>query len=165
ESVPNCPLTQSDHEKLQKYIIQFSSANAATSFYTILNFCNKTVKTNLDFSSIKSDLKDNNVIQDISFGKFYASIGYFEPSNVANLMTLDGILRVERDTMLKTATNHTSCLSIRRNPNPNLDRIDQKYFPLDGIYTCPSSAGTRVKVYIVDTGIKIDHEEFEGRAT
>ncbi|CAG8498695.1 8934_t:CDS:2 [Racocetra persica] len=148
-SVPDCPLTQNVNEKEKKFIIQFNSAIAAKNFYTILDLCNKKIKTYVDFSNIKSDLKDKSIILDISFWEFHACIGYFKPSDVANLLTLDGILRIENDIMLKTTAKIPSCLSTRQKPNPNLDRIDQEHFPLDGEYTC----------------IKVDHEEFEGRAT
>ncbi|KAJ3162825.1 hypothetical protein HDU86_003799 [Geranomyces michiganensis] len=43
-------------------------------------------------------------------------------------------------------------------------KIDQKRLPLDGGYTYPDSAGAGVDIYIVDTGININHTEFEGRA-
>ena len=44
-----------------------------------------------------------------------------------------------------------------------LDRSDQRALPLSGTYTyTPTGAG--VTVYIVDTGIRFDHQEFGGRA-
>lgn len=43
-----------------------------------------------------------------------------------------------------------------------LDRIDQRALPLDGAYSHDRS-GAGVTVYIVDTGIFADHEEFAGR--
>ncbi|CAG8731927.1 7351_t:CDS:2, partial [Cetraspora pellucida] len=45
----------------------------------------------------------------------------------------------------------------------NLDRIDQENFPLDLKYIYPDSAGAGVDVFVVDTGIFLDHEEFQGR--
>jgi subtilisin family serine protease len=45
-----------------------------------------------------------------------------------------------------------------------LDRIDQRILPLDGRFT-PASAGAGVNVYLLDTGIYLQHKEFEGRAT
>lgn len=45
----------------------------------------------------------------------------------------------------------------------NLDRIDQRYLPLDGFFG-HNSAGTGVTVYVIDTGIRRSHREFTGRA-
>jgi subtilisin family serine protease len=45
-----------------------------------------------------------------------------------------------------------------------LDRIDQVGLPLDGAYVY-SDSGKNVTVYILDTGIKLDHIDFQGRAT
>ncbi|CAG8554251.1 12539_t:CDS:1, partial [Racocetra fulgida] len=116
--VPDCPLTQNVNEKEKKFIIQFDSENAAKNFYTILDLCNKKIKTDVDFSNITSDLKDKNIIQDISFGGFHACIGYFRPSDVTNLLALEGILRIERDIILKTTAKNPSCLNTRKKPNP-----------------------------------------------
>jgi subtilisin family serine protease len=44
-----------------------------------------------------------------------------------------------------------------------LDRIDQAALPLNGVYTY-NYTGAGVKVYIIDTGIRITHNEFGGRA-
>jgi len=47
----------------------------------------------------------------------------------------------------------------------NLDRISETLLDLDGIYHYHHSAGEGVNAYIVDTGIYIDNEEFQGRAS
>ncbi|MGW0759535.1 S8 family peptidase [Streptomyces sp. NPDC002814] len=52
-------------------------------------------------------------------------------------------------------------------PNPpswGLDRIDQKTLPLNSSYTYPDSAGTGVTAYVIDTGVRISHSDFGGRA-
>lgn len=45
-----------------------------------------------------------------------------------------------------------------------LDRIDQAALPLNGSYTYPDSAGQGVTAYIIDTGVRISHADFGGRA-
>jgi subtilisin family serine protease len=48
-------------------------------------------------------------------------------------------------------------------PTWGLDRIDQRALPLSKSYTAPSAAG--VTAYVLDTGIRLTHQEFGGRAT
>ncbi|MEV5432185.1 S8 family peptidase [Streptomyces sp. NPDC052701] len=46
-----------------------------------------------------------------------------------------------------------------------LDRIDQPSLPLSGTYTYPDSAGSGVTVYVIDTGVRITHQQISGRAS
>ena len=46
----------------------------------------------------------------------------------------------------------------------NLDRISQRSLPLDGRFSVSSKQGLGVRVYVVDDGIRLSHEEFESRA-
>jgi len=47
----------------------------------------------------------------------------------------------------------------------NLDRISEHDLYIDGNYEYPSDAGSSIDVYIIDTGIRITHQEFSsGRA-
>jgi subtilisin family serine protease len=52
-------------------------------------------------------------------------------------------------------------------PNPpswGIDRIDQRNLPLDNNYTYDTTA-SNVHAYVIDTGIRITHSTFGGRAT
>jgi subtilisin family serine protease len=50
-------------------------------------------------------------------------------------------------------------------PSWGLDRIDQTETAGDDAYTYPDSAGKGVTAYVIDTGVRTTHDEFEGRAS
>ncbi|MYX34100.1 MULTISPECIES: S8 family peptidase [unclassified Streptomyces] len=50
-------------------------------------------------------------------------------------------------------------------PSWGLDRIDQAALPLNNSYTYPDTAGAGVTAYIIDTGVRITHTDFGGRAS
>ncbi|MEV6963118.1 S8 family serine peptidase [Streptomyces sp. NPDC051207] len=50
-------------------------------------------------------------------------------------------------------------------PSWGLDRIDQRSLPLNSSYTYPDTAGQGVTAYIIDTGVRITHSDFGGRAS
>lgn len=47
-------------------------------------------------------------------------------------------------------------------PPWSLDRIDQRYLPMDNEYSVTTTAED-VLIYLIDSGVNIDHDEFEGR--
>ncbi|GIG67105.1 S8 family peptidase [Phytomonospora endophytica] len=61
--------------------------------------------------------------------------------------------------------NRTVGLTGTQSPTPSwgLDRVDQRNLPLDNSYTYPN-AGAGVRAYVVDTGIRMTHTDFGGRA-
>ncbi|MEU2281960.1 S8 family peptidase [Streptomyces sp. NPDC013178] len=50
------------------------------------------------------------------------------------------------------------------NPPWGLDRIDQAALPLSRTYTYPNTAGNGATVYVIDTGVRITHQQISGRA-
>ncbi|MGW7205422.1 S8 family peptidase [Streptomyces sp. NPDC054837] len=77
----------------------------------------------------------------------------------AKLLAADSrVASVTQDT--RVALEHSQ----RNPPSWGLDRVDQKNLPLDKSYTWPESAGAGATVYVIDTGIRISHKDFAGRA-
>lgn len=65
----------------------------------------------------------------------------------------------------------TGFLTFESNVPWHLDRISKKNLPLDGTYkydasgSCLKNNNIQVDTYVIDTGIDVEHPEFEGRAT
>lgn len=71
------------------------------------------------------------------------------------------------DSRVASVTQDTRVTLERSRQNPpswGLDRVDQKNLPLDKSYTWPESAGAGATVYVIDTGIRVSHKDFAGRA-
>lgn len=64
---------------------------------------------------------------------------------------------VERDQVVRADSTQVS-------PVWNLDRIDQRAFPLNARYNYTTNAAA-VRAYVIDTGIRTTHTQFGGRAS
>lgn len=63
------------------------------------------------------------------------------------------------------ATGEVGATGVQTNPPSwGLDRIDQRYLPLNQRYVYPNTA-TNVRAYVIDTGIRMSHRDFGGRAS
>ena len=70
---------------------------------------------------------------------------------------------IEEDTALKRSGDIYSANTQNSRVPWNLDRLDQRDNHLDGHFD-PEGTGERANIYIIDTGIRYTHHEFEGRA-
>lgn len=78
---------------------------------------------------------------------------------VQDLYNSDEVAYIEADTKI----NLTAAIA-QTNAPPGLRRLSHAE-PNDQTYIFDDSAGENITAYVVDTGIMIDHTEFEGRAT
>jgi hypothetical protein len=77
----------------------------------------------------------------------------------ARRLAADGaVAYVQQDRQVKKSDTQSNP------PSWGLDRIDQTALPLDNTHTYPSAA-SNVHAYVVDTGIRISHQDFGGRAS
>jgi len=79
------------------------------------------------------------------------------PENLAALRQDPRVAYIEADQVMSISATQTGATW-------GLDRIDQRPLPLSGTFTY-SNTGSGVNAYIIDTGIRVSHSEFGGRAT
>jgi len=82
--------------------------------------------------------------------------GSFSEGQLGALLADGRVASVERDT-------EVTAFAIQSGATWGIDRIDQRTLPLSTTFTY-SNTGTGVKAYIIDTGIRLNHTEFGGRA-
>ncbi|MFD9937031.1 S8 family peptidase [Streptomyces massasporeus] len=95
---------------------------------------------------------------DKTFGKalngYAATLSATEARQLAADPAVASVEQNQRVTLAATQTNAPW----------GLDRVDQASLPLSGTYTYPDSAGSGVTVYVIDTGVRITHQQISGRA-
>jgi subtilisin family serine protease len=83
--------------------------------------------------------------------------GAMSAAKAKQLAADPAVAYVEQDATISVADT-------QNDPPWGLDRIDQRNLPLSFQYTYDAVAGNNVHVYVVDSGIRWTHSEFEGRA-
>lgn len=80
----------------------------------------------------------------------------------ADLVACIGGATLTRDQVMNKTSSTTQMISDAG--LWNLDRVDQRNLPLSGTYTYALD-GTNVTIYLIDTGCRVTHNEYTGRAS
>ena len=73
-------------------------------------------------------------------------------------------LAADPDVDLVEPDRQIAVTGTQRNPDWGLDRIDQRSRALSGTFA-PTDDGSSVHAYVIDTGVRITHRQFRGRAS
>ncbi|KAK9708546.1 hypothetical protein K7432_009567 [Basidiobolus ranarum] len=105
-------------------------------------------------NSLKNELKSK-----FSLESFNAYAGTLSQALVSELKSNSDVEFIEAEQVFTISGVQTSP------PSWGLPRISQQALDASAPYNYPDSAGEGVDVYIIDTGINVNHTDFGGRAT
>ncbi|MEC9283760.1 MAG: S8 family serine peptidase [Bdellovibrionota bacterium] len=138
----------------KNYIVVFNKAAVASA--------QAASSGNLSASAVVKTMAENVGVQygvqsEKSFaGAVSAAVYSLNSKQIQEMKVDQRVAYIEEDIRMST-------IGIQENPEWGLDRIDQESSNLDDRYEYPK-AKRQVYAYVVDTGVRISHEEFEGRA-
>jgi len=119
-----------------------------------------TLKSGASMASVLSKSVSNGVMNKIK--NVYSTVGGFsvadcDKSTLQAIQDMDEVDFISPDQVMYALGSR----EINDSGYWGLDRIDQTDLPLDGIYTFKDSAGAGVDSYVVDTGVRTTHTEFQ----
>lgn len=171
---PTCPTnSKSDNNdgKVEKFIVMLkkNDENAIKDHYEMMEECYdrsiKKVKPNSELET--KDLKNKKILWDFSVqGTMQGYSGFFTEKVAKELSKMDCVDIVEKDSKVEikyAIPRSPQRRAVDNDPTFNDDRIDQAKGK-DGKFVFPDSAGEGVNIFVVDTGIRATHNEFEDRA-
>jgi subtilisin family serine protease len=113
-------------------------------------------------AGIRREIRRGNEVEDRFSSLINGAILELGAEDVNRLRADDRVLAIERDRRVGIADSRSSNRSSGRVLPWGLDRINQRSLPLDGTVSQDSN-GAEVTAYVIDTGIRLDHKEFNGR--
>jgi subtilisin family serine protease len=83
-------------------------------------------------------------------------------SQVANLLADPRVESVSLNKRVRKRVSGAAVPAPQSDVQYQLDRIDQRALPLDGVYSAPGT-GEGVQIYMIDTGVRATHVDLVGR--
>lgn len=152
------PFKRSDTLVPGKYIVQLRPdvdvATLTSHIAAVKDLHARNVRGRRDLSYAET----GGVEKEYSFGDFHGYAGGFDDATIAALKQMPEVLNVEQDSIMTT-------LTFDEQPSApwGLGSISAKNGSADS-YVYDDSAGEGMYAYVVDTGIRLTHQEFGGRA-
>lgn len=100
--------------------------------------------------------RENGLIPEYVYRHALVGFSAKVPGGKIGILSDKRTLSFERDQVFTVS-------AIQSEPSWSLDRIDQKGLPLDKKYSYEYT-GKGIEIYIMDTGVRFDHQDFGGRA-
>lgn len=90
---------------------------------------------------------------------FHGYTGYFSDDLIKKIQRNPMVKFIERDIVF-----HTNEFDVQKEATWGLSRVSHRELSPSTDYLFDNDSGKGVTAYVIDTGIKVEHEEFEGRA-
>lgn len=87
-------------------------------------------------------------------------LGYFSSDVVQQLQHSPDVRFIEKDSIVKVSE-----FNVQKDAPWGLSRVSHRELEPTTDYLYDNDGGQGVTAYVIDTGIKVEHEQFEGRAT
>ena len=156
---------------MEKYIVMLDGESTVKEHYKMMKDCyGKTVEKVKPNGKGEKKKNNPNALRDFSVGKYIQGYSTSLTASFAEqLSKMPGVKLVEKDQKVSTKYVIPRNFNLTKreeddSPTENIDRIDQAERPTDGKYIFPDSAGEGVNIFVVDTGIRTTHNEFDDRA-
>jgi len=98
------------------------------------------------------------------FGSFSAFATSLDQSALQTIVQDPAVHFVERDGLVRAYGDNDLCIK-QKQATWGLNRVTERKPLMNGDFIYEEEYGSNVTVYVVDTGIYTEHEEFEGRAS
>ncbi|CCE28822.1 probable alkaline protease (oryzin) [Claviceps purpurea 20.1] len=147
-----------------RYIVVYNNTFSSNAIQAKMAFFSTTIKKrNLNKRSLDGRQLSTETMS-FRMNKWHAMALDADDGLIADINRANEVAYVEADQWM-----HTSGTVSQANAPLGLQRLSQKVQPGKGkgkgSYLFDESAGEGIMVYVVDTGVRISHEEFQGRAS